>query len=96
VPRRLGTAAVPAEDLADVPYTPRRPVVAPEEPTGVFAFAVTIVAFLGAAAAALGVEHDLFRKSVPTFRDHALPRGPDRSPHATVQYSKPGGARPPQ
>jgi hypothetical protein len=55
VQRRLGTAAVPAEGLADVPYTPRRPVVAPEEPTGVFAFAVTIVAFLGAAAAAFGV-----------------------------------------
>lgn len=55
VQRRLGTAAVRAEDLADVPYTPRRPVIAPEEPTGVFALAVTIVAFLGAAVAAFGV-----------------------------------------
>jgi hypothetical protein len=55
VQRRLGTAAVPAEDLADVPYTPRRPVVAPEESTGVFAISVTMVALVGAAAAGFGI-----------------------------------------
>jgi hypothetical protein len=55
VHRRLGTAAVRAEDLADVPYTPRRPVIAPEDTTAVFALAIAVVAFLGAAAAAFGI-----------------------------------------
>lgn len=55
VQRRLGTAAVRAEDLADVPYTPRRPVVAPEDTTAIFAIAITVVAFLGAGAAVFGI-----------------------------------------
>jgi hypothetical protein len=55
VERRLGTAAVRAEELADVPYTPRRPVVAPEDTTSLFAIAMTVMAFLGAGAAAFGI-----------------------------------------
>src|SRR5215471_6161942 len=40
------------------------------------------------------LEHDLFRKPVPTFRDHALRvRGPGNG-HRTLRIGPPAGGRP--
>jgi hypothetical protein len=52
---KLGTAYVPAEELADVGSVPRRAFVASEDETLVMAGAAGILTYIGATTAALGV-----------------------------------------
>jgi hypothetical protein len=55
VQQRLGTVAVPAEELADVPGTPRMPAFAPGEAIGVLATFIAVATFLVGAGAAYAV-----------------------------------------
>lgn len=55
VRRRLGGVYAPAEDLADIPATPRRAFVAREDLSGPLATVAGLLAYVGATAAAFGV-----------------------------------------
>jgi hypothetical protein len=55
VVRKIGAAGLTATELADVPATPRRALVRPEDVVLVSAGAIAMAAFLGAAACALAV-----------------------------------------
>jgi hypothetical protein len=55
VREKLGTIYVPAEELADVPRAPRRACVRREEVTSTLAGAASILAFVGATAAAFPI-----------------------------------------
>src|SRR5262245_22499601 len=52
---RLGTAFVPAEELADIPQAPRRPALTRTEVILALAIGAGVLTFAGAAAAALSV-----------------------------------------
>jgi hypothetical protein len=54
-PQRLGQAAIPAVELADVPDAPRQEIVTPEDTAGVFAVCVAVVGSIGAMIGAIGV-----------------------------------------
>ncbi len=54
-PQRVGQAAIPAVELADVPDAPRQEFVTPEDTAGVFAVCVAVVGSLGAMIGAIGI-----------------------------------------
>jgi hypothetical protein len=55
VRERLGNVYIAPEELADIPSVPRRPIVEPEDITLAVALGSSILAFVAAIAAALGV-----------------------------------------